>query len=85
MSKRTPAHIGQFAQRRLSGTRSQDQLLGDDFAALMVAAIRQDGADLVKHNIQIGLGTFIEVAHGLPSNAAKLAPGGVMRSELNQT
>jgi hypothetical protein len=85
MNQRPPAHVGQLAKRGLPGPRGEDQLLRNEPATLMIATVRKDGADLIKHNIHVGLGTFIEVAHGLSSDAARLAPCGVMRTELNQT
>src|ERR1700741_5178770 len=81
MNQGPSPHIGELAQRRLSGTRSQDKLLGDILAALVVAAIRQDCANLVKHNVHVGLRTLVEVAHGLSSNAAKLTPDGAARTQ----
>src|SRR5579872_437657 len=84
MNQGPPPHIGQFAQRRFSGSRSQHQLLGDVLAALVVAAIWQHGANLVKHDVHVGLGPFVEVVHGSSSKPCELTPNGASRTELKQ-
>ena len=60
LGERAPTDRCQFAQRGLAATRGLDQLLGDELATGMVSAVVKLAADLVKHHVQIGLGTLVK-------------------------
>jgi hypothetical protein len=73
VDKRAPASRGQFVQRRLAAPRGLDQLLGDEFAAFVIAAVRKLTAYSIKYNVHIGLSPFVEFVQIRSSSAAPWA------------
>jgi len=58
----SPADISQFAKAGLAAPRRLHELLGNRLAAIVIAAVRKLAANLVKHNVHVGLRTLVKFA-----------------------
>src|ERR1700753_3258562 len=60
VGERPPADIRQFAKAGAAAPRGLHELLGNRPAAIMIAAVRKFAANLVQHDIHVGLRALVK-------------------------
>src|SRR5689334_10982956 len=74
LDQRTAADIGQIAEIGLAVARGLHELLGDELAAVMVAAMGKLAADLVEHHVHVGQSAFVKFIHDASSWSRQRPP-----------
>ena len=69
LDQRAAADISQFTERGLAVTRGLHELLGDELAALMIAAMRKLPADFIEHHVHIGQRAVVKIIHDAISSS----------------
>src|ERR1700681_3496840 len=75
LNDRAARGVHQLTQRSSATPGALNELLGDELAALMIAAMGELGANLFEHNVHVRLGAFVEFNHARlhQQDAAKYA------------
>lgn len=63
----TPCDDAELAKRRVPGLRRLDQALGDEPAAVVIAAMRQLAARLLQDDVHVRFGSLTQLCHDVQS------------------
>lgn len=67
LRQRATRDDAEFAERGVAGLRRLDQALGDESAAVVIAAVRQLAARLLQDDVHVRLGSLTQLCHGAQS------------------